>query len=69
MSAVDLLVISLNLIIAFGLAAYCIRRDRGIAKSVSRAVETVGLAVESISRAGAWQQPLNSYPMQSPAQN
>ncbi len=68
MSTVDLIVIALNLIAAFGVAAYCIRRDRGIAKSVSL-VETVNLAVESISRAGAWQQPLNSYPMQSPAQN
>ena len=69
MSTVDLIVIASNLIAAFGLAAYCIRRDRGLANSVSLAVETVTLAVESISRAGAWQQPLNSYPMQSPARN
>jgi hypothetical protein len=69
MSTVDLIVIASNLIVAFGVAAFCIRRDRSIAKSVSLAVETVTAAVESISRASAWQQPLNSYPMQSPAQN
>lgn len=68
MSALDLLVISSNLIVAFGLAAFCFRRDRGIAQSVSMVVETVSQAVESVSRAGAWQ-PLNSYPLQSPAQN
>ena len=41
MSAFDLIVISLNLIAAFGLAAYCIRRDRGLAKSVSLAVQAL----------------------------
>jgi hypothetical protein len=69
MSAFDLLVVASNLIVAFGLAAYCIRRDRGIASSVSLVVESVSQAVESVSRAGAWRQPLNSYPIQHPAQN
>jgi len=63
MSGPDLIVISMNLIAAVGLFGYCRYRDRGAGDSVVEAV------VESISRAGAWSQPLNSYPMQSPARN
>lgn len=64
MSALDLLVIASNLTLACGVATFCIRRDRGMVNPVSTVVESVAQAVESISRAGAWHQPL-----QSPAQN
>jgi hypothetical protein len=55
MSGAELIVISMNLIVAVALFAFCRHRDRGV--------------VQADRLAQVWRQPLNSYPMQSPAQN
>jgi hypothetical protein len=55
MSGFELLVISMNLIVAGALFAFYRRRDCDI--------------LHAVRLAEIWRQPLNSYPMQRPAQN